>query len=234
MTDQTNTAEATAETALPENAKKVKFFFKTVDIKDDDGNILAKDFKHPDVEGVLRVPTRDEIVVALQGTDTEGKPSKVAQMLIEHVHALVEGAAKAQIAGWREDQPPKSVFQWTFLDMDRLTLEAIANMPKASRGAWSPSDEELKAFNEAYADVMVNQVAYDEKRVKLHCGHYLKGLSKLRTDKAALGKMQDLLTTFAANASEEVMEEHADVYNWLQGKATKYMNYTPKNYSDAL
>ena len=233
MTEQNTSATETAA-ALPDNAKKVKFFFKTIDIKDDEGNIIAKDFKHPDVEGVMRVPTRDEILIALQGTDTDGKPSKVAQMLIEHVHSLVEGAAKAQIAAWREEQPPKSVFQWTLLDMDKLTLEAIANMPKASRGAWSPSDEELKAFNEAYADVMVNTVSYDQKKVTIHCAHFLKGLTKMKTDKVACQKMADLLTVFAANAQEEVMEEHGDTYNWLRERALKFVNYTPKNFAEGL
>jgi hypothetical protein len=229
-----NTQAAAAETALPENARKVKFHFKTVDIKDDDGNIIAKDFKHPEVEGVLPVPTEDEIVVALRSRNADGTRTKQSQMLMEGVYALIENAARGQIVAWREENPPKSTFAWSNFDMSKLTIEAISNLPKGQRGAWAPSDDDLKAFNESYADTMVNAVAYDPNRVKIHCAHYLKGLSKMKTDKAALGKMLELLTVFASNASEEVMEEQADTYNWLRERATKYMNYTPKNFADGL
>ena len=231
-----NEQTSTAPVALPENAKKIKFFFKTVDIKDDDGAVIAKDFKHPDVEGVMQVPTRDEIIVALQSNDTEGKPSKVAAMLIDHVHYMVEQAAKAQIASWREEQPPKSIFKFTDLDMSKLTLEAISNIPKGQRGAWAPSDEDLKAFNEVYADVMINRVSYDEKKVKVHTAHFAKGLAKMKTDKAALAKMIELLTAFAASIPEDsdTMEEVADTYNWLREKAKKFMEYTPKNFAEGL
>ena len=236
MTDQTNdqTTEQTAAVALPENAKKTKFFFKTVDLKDDEGNVIAKDFKHPDVEGVLPVPTYQEIVVSLQSRNPDGTPTKVAAMLKEHVEALIESAAKAQIAAWREEQPPKSVFQWTNLDVSKLTLEAIANLPKGQRGTWAPTDEDLKAFTELYAQVMVGRVSYDEKKVKVHCAHFMKGMTKMKTDKAALAKMQELLTACVSQMTEEEAEEVADTTQWLKERITKYMEYKPKNYSDGL
>jgi hypothetical protein len=232
--DQTNQAAEQTTQVLPPNARKIKFFYKTIDIKDDEGNVIAKDFKHPDVEGVLQVPTKEEIVTSLNSTDTEGNPTKVAAMLIDWVHELVERAAKAQVLGWREDQPPKSVFKFTDFDFSKLTLEAISNIPKGQRGAWAPGDDDLKAFNEVYADVMINKVSYDEKKVKVHTAHFAKGLMKMKTDKAALAKMVELLTAFASATSEEAMEEVADTYNWLREKAKRYMEYTPKNFAEGL
>lgn len=235
--------EVAEEPATPvANGKKVKYFFKKEKIKDANGKVIGEGRKHPDVEAVLPMPTELEVIEMLShaGEKTEDGKSltpeaKVAALIMEGLQDLVVQAGRSQINDWLDREENKNgTFTAAMFDLNKLTLAYISTLEKGSRGAWAPSEEELKAFGEEYTNVFLHVVGYDAKKVPLHVDHYQKGLTKLRNDKKALEKMVDFLALWAANAKPEAVEEHQETYDWLVARCHKYLKAEEKNYAEAL
>lgn len=207
------------------DGRACKYFFKTEKIRDEEGKVIGAGRKHPDVEAVLPEPTAQEIYDYLNGG------GKVSDMIKDAVFDIIFQAGRNQINDWLEKNP-EGTFTATEFDLDKLTLEYIANLPKGQRGAWSPSDEDLKTFCEDYTMVLINAVQYDPKKVKVHCEQFLKGLAKLKNDKVAVQKMKDFLQVYATNT--ENMDDNEQVYGWLIARADKYLAAEEKNFADAL
>lgn len=231
-------SDAPAVTVQPiANGKETTYFFKTEKIKDAAGKVIGDGRKHPDVKAILPYPTEVDVINFLShagAKDGEGKPtpeSKVAALIMEGVSDLIFQAGRAQINDWL-DKNEGGTFTATNFDLAKLTLEYISTLEKGSRGAWAPSEEELKAFNEDYTNVFLHIIKYDAKKVPLHCEQFAKGFSKIKNDKRAVEKMLEFLTGWASNTT--AMEEHADTYQWLVAKASKYLKAEEKNYADAL
>ena len=224
------------------SGKKVSYFFKTEKIKDDAGNTIGDGRKHPTVEAVLPVPSAADLIEVLSffgetekaadgKTDTLTRRAKVAQMLMESAHDLVYQEGRRQINEFFE-KDPKGTFTATNFDLAKMDLEAIALMDRGSRGAWAPSEEDLKSFCEDYTNIMVQEVQYEAKRVKVHCDQFTKGFVKIKNDKVALGKMHEFLVGYASRTQN--MEGNAQTYEWLAARLKKYLEAEEKNFADAL
>lgn len=224
------------------NGKKFSYFFKTEAIKDEDGKKIGDGRKHPTVEAVLPVPQAADIIEALSyvgetekaadgKTDVATKAAKVAALILETVQDLIYQAGRGQINDFL-DKDPKGTFTATNFDLNKLTLEAVALMDRGSRGAWAPAEDDLKAFNEDYTNIMVQEVQYEAKRVKVHCDQFTKGFAKIKNDKVALGKMQEFLVGYAARTQN--MDDNAQTYEWLVARLKKYISAEEKNFADAL
>lgn len=226
--------------------EKFKYFFKTPVLKDPStGKEIGKGKKHPDVTGVFPVPSNVEIAEYLLRHDGEkgedGKlttKAKVSEMLIDAVKDVIFQGGRRQINEFADKVGDKfgteAIFTTTNFDLSQMSLEYLANLPKGQRGAWAPSDDELKSFCEDYTDVLTTQVQYDPKKVIAHCEVFMKGLAKIKSDKRAIKKMEEFLTLWASKKEEDDMEEFAETYNWLMQKADKYFKMEEKNYADAL
>jgi hypothetical protein len=245
--------EAVAATPIL-NGKEMRYFFKTpadTVVKDDAGNEISrtKGEKHPEIKAVLPVPTAEDLVgylayagetqPASDAPDAKQVPTaraKIAAFILDLVADSVKDAGKIQINEFLEknENDPKARFSVNLFDLNKLTLEYIANLPKGQRGAWAPDDDELKAFGEVYTNVMVHEVKYDPKKVKVHVDQILKGFAKIKADKVAVDKMKSFLTVFASKVDEETMEEHERVFGWLNDRADKYLKAEEKNFADAL
>lgn len=229
--------------------KEFKFGFKTPEIvvRDEDGKEISrsKGEAHPAVKAVLPVPTVEELQVYLSQlgkTQTVGDrevptiESKVAALIVEAVQDMIFQAGRAQINEFLEknQDKPEARFTATDFDLSRLSLEYIASLERAQRGAWAPSEQDLEAFCTEYTNVFVHEVQYDPKKVKVHCDQYKKGFIKIKADKVALGKMAEFLTIWASKASEAAASDHEATYNWLANRIKKYQAAEEKNYADAL
>lgn len=241
-------SDAPATPAAPNvvNGKEVKYFFKTEKIKDEEGKPIGEGRKHPDVTAVLPMPSPVDVINylsnfgATEKVNKDGKEvevptllSKVAKLVMEGVEELVISAGRSQINDFLE-KDPKGTFTANNFDLSKLTLEFIATLEKGRRGAWAPSDEDMKAFTDDYTQVMVHLVNYDPKKVKVHCDVFSKGLSKVKADKVAVDKMKQFLVLYASKATEDAMKLNEQTYEWLMGKADKYLEAEEKNFADAL
>lgn len=233
--------EAAAPTAIV-NGKEFSFFFKTEKLKDDGGAVIGDGRKHPTVTAVLPVSQPLDIIEAFSflgeteksadgKTEVLTKRAKTATLILETIQDLHYQAARGQINDWLE-KTPSGTFTATNFDLSKLTLEYIASLDKGSRGAWAPSEDDLKVFNEDYTMIFVQEVRYDPKRVKVHCDQFTKGFVKIKNDKIALGKMGEFLTIYASKTAN--MESNEQTYAWLLARIKKYEKAEEKNFADAL
>jgi hypothetical protein len=203
-----------------------KYFFKTEQLKDADGQPIGEARKHPDVIGVFQKPSTEYISAIVSGPDSPAKT-----MVLEAIENIIFMAGRNQINEWREKNP-EGTFTTNHFDLDKLTLEAIALLPKKTRGGYAPSDEEIKAFVEDYKAVMLNVVRYDARKVGTHAKNLEAKLTKLRTEKPILEKLQGFLDTWASHT--ENMEEHAAVFEWFGERITRWMKAEEKDLGDAF
>lgn len=226
MNDNTIVPQDEAEeTSTIANGKKFKYFFKTEKLTDADGNEVGEARKHPDVEVVLPVPTKEDLINYLQTDEA------VSQLLLDAATDLIFLAGRSQINDWRDSNPEKT-FTATQFDLDKLNLRAIALTPKKSRGGWSPDGEDIKTFIEDYKNVMVNAVGYDPKKVGVHCKNFEKGLVKIKNDKPILAKIKELLVLWASKT--EAIDENTQIYDWYVARIDKWMKAEEKMTADAF
>lgn len=211
---------------------ELSYFFKTPILKDDDGKEIGKGEKHPDVKVIVPMPSISDVIEFLAAQDGT-REAKVRDLIMDQIKDAIFLAGRKQINEWLEANPGKQ-FQATNMDISKLDLQTIAETPKGQRGAWAPSDEDFKDFNEVYTDILVHKTQYDPKKTKTHTDHWKQGMVKVKTNKPVLAKLKDFLTVFAANASEEEMEENKQTYEWLVARADRYLKAEEKNFLDAL
>lgn len=227
MSDDTNTQDTTA-TATADTGMKVSYFFKTEKLVDTDGNEVGNGRKHPTVEAILPKPTAQDVIDILSKQDI---PNAARTLVMEAIENIVFLAGRAQINEWREKNP-EGTFTVNNFDLAKLSLEAIALLPKKQRGGYSPEDAELKAFAEDYKQVMLNAVGYDAKKVGVHVKNLEKGLVKLKGEKKILELLRGFLDTWAAHTTQ--MEEHAQVYEWLGERIAKWLKAEDKDLTEAF
>lgn len=225
MNVETNTT-ATEAAAATVAGKQVTFFFKKSPIRDADGKKIGEGRKHPDVVAVLPMPlTMDDVVAAITAQP------KVADLVIEALQATIYDAARAQINSWREENGDDADFSADKFDLSKLELTFLATVEKASRAGYTPSEEELKAFCEDYAEVVLG-TGYDAKKVQNHCDLYKKGMNKVKASKPTLSKLVEVLQLYAARTAN--MADHEQVFGWLVARAERWINAEEKDYSDAV
>jgi hypothetical protein len=219
-------AAAQVPTLGTATSAEFNFTFRTEKIRDDDGKVIGTGRKHPAVKAPLPIPTTEQIVTYLQAG------GKVAELIHDAVYSAIKDAAKNFIDDWRENQPADATFTPTNFDLSKLTLEAIASTPASQRKNAAVSDEDITAFLDDYHHVMVTDVGYEEKRVKLAMAHFKVRLVRIKNDKEAVKKLLDLLNIWATKT--EALEDHQAFYEELTRKADKYLKEEAKQLSSAL
>lgn len=216
---------------VPAGHRLAKYFFKHEKMKDDEGNVIGKGSKHPDVLVAIPMPSNEELITYIASPD--GTPeARVGDFIRDSVWDAIFVAGRGQINEWLESNAGQT-FKADNLDLSKLSITAIANMPKGSRGAWAPSDDDLKEFNDLYKEVML-RINYPAEKVKVHLTHWKAGMSKVKNNKPVVGKLQELLTAFAANCTEDELADVEQTYTWLDNRATKYLKAEDKNTVEAL
>lgn len=223
-----------AEIVVPAGCEAFKYNFKTEPIKDAEGKKIGDGRKHPSVLGVFPVPQPADLITLLAAeapkplADGKGFEAPSAEFLqreliLAGVYELIKAAGKRQILDYL-DKTPDGVFTTGMFDLSKLSLEWIALNPK-ERASSVPTDEEIAAFLEDYANVMVHAVGHEPKRVKMHVDLLKSKFAKCRTDKPVLAKLAEFLTIWGAKTS--AMEEHVDVFQYLTERADKLVKAEP-------
>lgn len=228
----TSDAAAATPTTAVVNGTELAYFFKTPVLKDEEGKEIGKGTKHPDVKVVVPMPTIEDVINYLASPDGT-KEAKVRDLVMDQIKDAIFLAGRKQINEWFEANPGKN-FTATDMDLNKLSLQAIAEMPKGQRGAWAPSDEDFKDFNESYTNILVHKTQYDPKKTKTHTDHWKQGMVKVKTNKPVLAKLKDFLTLYAANVEPEDLEENKQTYEWLVARADRYLKAEEKNFLEAL
>jgi hypothetical protein len=189
-----NPAQAVASPIAGTILKSEKFHFK----KDDLG------VKRPTVELALPVPTEDGIQLML-------KDEKQKAFLLEVLAEVVKDYARLQVGD--ENNP---VNKQEELDISKLTMEFIANIPPSERRGGGISKETWAEFFKDYLDVMPSVTGKKKEQVENAAKLFVARLQPVKTQKKILSFLKDQLGMWFTNTQQA--EDFAEVYEFLSGK----------------
>lgn len=172
-----------------------KFHFK----KDELGN------KRPTVEIPIPVPTAEAILHAL--TD-----EKQRNYILELVGEAIYGAAREQVG---DDTKP--VNKAEEMDYSKLSIEALANLPKAERRGGGISKEVWELFGKDYASVMPALTGFSADQVGNAVKLFLNKFQLVKTNKKVIGFLKTQLALWFTNTTNQ--EEFQECYDFLDQKA---------------
>lgn len=174
--------------------KSEKFHFK----KDDLG------VKRATVELALPVPTEEGIQLML-------KDEKQKSFLLEVLADVVKDYARLQVGD--ENNP---VNKQEELDISKLTMEFIANIPPAERRGGGISKETWAEFFKDYLEVMPSVTGKKKEQVENAAKLFVARLQPVKTQKKILSFLKDQLALWFTNT--QAADEYSEVYEFLSGK----------------
>lgn len=228
MPNDTMSVTETAISPVPEvvipvpvgyTQRKEKISFRTVKTKDKEGKLISEE-KRPTLEVVIPSLTFDGLTNALEN-------DKQRDFILEVMNDAIYAAARAQTD--RDESPANTQAE---LDFSRMTIEFIANQPKAQRGTTAIDPAVWEAFGKDYVlTTLKNHTERNAQNVG-NAGGYLAGkLTKFRNNKQVVGWFQQELEEWSTNT--ENLEEFFPCYNYLESRMKDWM-VTPEQTTDAL
>jgi hypothetical protein len=166
--------------------------------------------KRQPIKLILPMPTTEGIVQALQD-------EKQLEYILDVLKDQIKAAARAQISD--EEKP---VNKQSELDINKLTIEFLANQPKAERTGGGISKEVWEAFSEDYIKVMPAVSGRTADQVGNAARLLLGKLQQVKTNKPVLTFLKQQLALYATNT--ENLEEFADCVDFLDKKAETFLN----------
>lgn len=220
---------------------ETKFNFKARKITDDAGKEIGKTKKQPALIVNLPVPTDADVVAYLSAqddVDADGKKTnspgnKVRDLLRDAIQSIVRDQAKGQLDDVIDSfgVDDSKTITADSLDFDKLSLEYIATLPPAQRGARAISEEDFEAFFADYMAVMVATTGKPETKIANHIGHFKKP-TRVKGNKDVLGVLIDQLDVYLASAAN--VEDTGEVANRIRSKFDKWLKEDDKFDASAL
>jgi len=204
MSEQAQAAATGTEGGFKLNLKHYvlvpqKFSFK----KDELGN------KRPTVELQLPKPTFDGILAAMEN-------EKQTQYIIDCVFADQVSQAKEQVG--HETKPVNTQEE---LDISKLTIDAIANLPPSERRGAGISKETWKQFAEDYIAIMPALQGKSIENVTNAAKIFVARMQPCKTNKAVLSRLKDYMNLYFQKTS--LQEDMQEVYTFLSGKIEDFL-----------
>lgn len=208
--------------------KEGKFTFRTIQVPDPDlglddkGQPKTKDFKRPTLTVQIPLLTKAGVIAALSADD------KTTELVIDAVNAQIQDRARA-IINDKIDVDPNIVLKIEDLPIEQLSLAAIASLPKSERGA-GLAKELFQAFVADYKVMMQSPEAialFSDKKprspdiLEKHAILLAGKFNQVKSRKDVVGQMQGFLDVWAQVTPN--LEEHSQVYEFLQSKANAIM-----------
>lgn len=161
--------------------------------------------KRPTLKLNIPLPTVDGLVEALSD-------EKMQEFLLDIVAAEIQKAARSQVSD--ESKPVNSQAE---LDLSKLTLSYLANLPAAERRGGGIAKETWEAFAGDYVAIMPALLDKPLDNVQNAATLLLKKFQPVKTNKKVIGLLKEYLALWFANTQNA--EEFADCYAFLDNKA---------------
>lgn len=200
--------------------KEYKFSFKQQKVTNE---LTGEEEKRPPVTLTLPIPTFDGLVASMAD-------KKVIAFVLDLVEEAIKDQAREQLS-----DAEKPVNRQEDLDTSKLTLSYIANLTKSARTGSGISKETWADWSKDYIETMVPLRANDanpQERVTKAANIFSAKLLPVRSDKKALKFLRDQLAIWAQNTKN--LEDFADVYKYLDERATDLINKDDVNLLAAL
>lgn len=215
-----NDIEALVENKMIE-MKEVSFTFRTVKSKDPVSG-EESEFKRPTLKVNIPLITKSGVIGALQSDD------KSTELVVDSVNQIIIDQARGQLND-KIDADPSIVLKPEDVELDKLSLAAIASMPKSARGA-GIAKEAFQAFVADYKAVMQTPEAIElfpdhkprSPEILDKHGILLAGkFNQVKSRQDVVGQMQGFLDIWLQVSKNA--EEHLTVYEFLKTKAAAIM-----------
>jgi len=191
--------------------KAFKFNFKKRTIKDENGAVIGEIAKKPSIEVEIPVLSAEGIASIL----TSG-PSKESEVILDAVNFMFYQAARQQFDDVIENLAnPDDEVKATDLNFDKLQLSYLANLPPATRGGSSISEDEWNFFFQDYLAVMVAATGKEERRIANQIEHFKKP-NRCKANQAVLEVLVDQLSIYVSKSAN--IEDTAQAAERLLGK----------------
>ena len=191
--------------------KAFKFNFKKRTIKDENGAVIGEIAKKPSIEVEIPVLSAEGIASIL----TSG-PSKESEVILDAVNFMFYQAARQQFDDVIENLAnPDDEVKATDLNFDKLQLSYLANLPPATRGGSSISEDEWNFFFQDYLAVMVAATGKEERRIANQIEHFKKP-NRCKANQAVLEVLVGQLSIYVSKSAN--IEDTAQAAERLLGK----------------
>jgi len=191
--------------------KTFTFHFKKRTVKDETGAVIGEIAKKPSIVVDLPVLSAEGIATILLNG-----PSKETEVILDAVNFMFYQAARQQFDDVIESLPnADDEVKASDLNFDRLQLSYLANLPPATRGGSSISEEEWAFFYKDYLAVMIAATGKEERRINNHIEHFKKP-NRCRANQAVLEVLIDQLSIYISKSSN--IEDTAPAAERLLGK----------------
>jgi hypothetical protein len=213
-------------------AIETKFNFKARKVTDTEGKEVGKTKKQPSLIVGLPQPTADEVIEYLVLPDTTDEKGvitvdKVKALVLEAIQEIVRTQAKNQLdelidSFGADDTQTVSAEN---IDYDKLSLEYIANLPPAQRGARAIPDEDWESFFADYLQVMVAATGKPETKIKNHLDLFKKP-TRVKNNKDALNVLVEQIDVYLT--ASQAVEDTGECASRLRGKFVKWVEEDAK------
>lgn len=178
------------------------------------------DVKRPDVKINVPFLTEDGLVEALMD-------EKQRALVLEAVNDIIKKAASEQV---NDDTKPVNTQEE--LDLSKLTLEFIANLPPAARKGGGISKEIWEEFAKDYIAIMPSVTGRELEKVQLAATIMTKRLQPVKYQKKLLTFVAEQLDLWFTNTKNK--EEFMEVYEFLSEKAKEFLEADESKLLDNL
>lgn len=168
--------------------------------------------KRPSVE--LQVP---EITVASVAEYLQSDDQKVVSLVTD----TIQGVLNSYIRGFVDNDTDFS--QETLdklIEEGKISIEAIANLPKSERSTLTNAD--LEEFGKVYFRLSQQLLGKTESQATAAVVVFNSRIKKIAGNPAALDKVEADLSKFLELADEEVVTEHEKALSYLINKIAEY------------
>lgn len=216
--------EAAPAVAIPEgcNAVDMKFNFKARNLYDENGKAVGKSKKQPSLVVTLPVPSHSTVARYL--SDASSKESAVIMAAVED---LIYSAARNQfdeiIDGFEGDD--SRTVAASMLDISKLDLTYIANLPPSTRASSVPGEDDFKAFFSDYLAVMPAATGKGDAAIEKHIKLFTKPTA-IKANKPVLELLVGQLDLYMSATAN--IEETAATASYIRNKLDKWFNEPEK------
>jgi hypothetical protein len=232
MSDQENTTvetnidgiEQAPAVVMPAgcNGVEMKFNFKARNLYDEAGKVVGKSKKQPSLVVMLPVPTHETVATFLADVN-----SKESGLIMSAVTDLVYAAARNQfdeMIDSFENDDSRTVAA-SMLDLSKLDLTYIANLPPTSRASSVPGEEEFKSFFTDYLAVMPAATGKALAAIERHIKLFTKPTA-IKANKQVLEVLVGQLDLYMATT--QAIEDTGGTANYIRTKLDRWFNEPEK------
>lgn len=170
--------------------------------------------KRPTVNVEMDVPNAAGIVEFLQGDD-----QKVVALIVDNIQGVISSYVRKFVD---EDQEFDQAKLDALVAEGKISLEAIANLPKSERNTLSKED--LEEFAKDYIAIMPGITGKDVKKVTTAAQMFVQRYKPVAGKQDVLEVLAEQLGVFAEKAGDEMLEKHVRVVNYLADKVQELLS----------